>query len=122
MNSFFWILQVLLALHTATGAIWKFFNSEQATSLGALPHGVWLGMSVLELLCVVALLLPAVSKKFGALAPAAAVVIAVEMLAMVGAHLASGQGANGQVIYWMVVAAFCAFVAYGRFAMEPIKP
>jgi hypothetical protein len=122
MNSFFWILQVLLALHTAMGAIWKFSNSEQATSLGALPHGVWLGMSVLELFCVAALLLPAVSKKLGALAPAAAVVIALEMLGMVGVHFASGQGANGQVIYWMVVAAFCSFVAYGRFAMEPIKP
>jgi hypothetical protein len=35
-------------------------------------------------------------------------------------HLSSGATDNGPVIYWMVVAAVCAFVAYGRFALRPV--
>ncbi|MBL9038941.1 MAG: hypothetical protein JNG84_10530, partial [Archangium sp.] len=59
MNIFLWILQVLLALHTTMGAVWKFSNSEQTTpSLKAIPHAVWLGMSGIEILCSVALVLP----------------------------------------------------------------
>ena len=30
MNVLLWILQILLALHTVTGAVWKFFNSEHS--------------------------------------------------------------------------------------------
>jgi len=30
MNILLWTFQVLLALHTAIGAVWKFSNSEQA--------------------------------------------------------------------------------------------
>jgi hypothetical protein len=29
MNILLWILQILLALHTIVGAVWKFLNSEQ---------------------------------------------------------------------------------------------
>ena len=37
MNPTLWVLQSLLALHTAIGALWKFSNSEQAVpSLSAL--------------------------------------------------------------------------------------
>jgi hypothetical protein len=63
MNILFWVLQILLALHTVVGAVWKFSHSAEQTmpSLKAIPPGVWLGMSVLELLCVVGLILPAVN-------------------------------------------------------------
>ena len=75
MNILLWILQILLALHTITGAVWKFSNSEQAVpSLKAIPHAVWLGMIVIELLCSVGLILPAFNKSLGKLAPFATVV------------------------------------------------
>ena len=120
MNILLWILQVLLALHTAMGALWKFSNSEQTASLQALPHGVWLGLSVLELACVVGLLLPALNKPLGRRsAPIAAAFIAAEMLLFTVVHFASGATDNGQVVYWLVVAALCAFVAWGRFALKP---
>lgn len=55
MNIFLWVLQILLALHTAIGAVWKFSNPAQTVpSLSAIPNGVWLAMSVVELLCAVA--------------------------------------------------------------------
>jgi hypothetical protein len=57
MNILLWVLQILIAAHTAIGAVWKFSNSEQTVpSLKAIPHQVWLGMSVFELLCSVGLI------------------------------------------------------------------
>lgn len=122
MNVLLWVLQILLALHTAVGAVWKWFNSEDTMpSLGAIPHGVWLGMSVLELLCVVALIVPAFSKRLAILAPIGAAFVAAEMLLFTAVHLASGSTSIGPVIYWLVVAAVCAFIIYGRLVLKPIR-
>ena len=121
MNILLWILQILLALHTTAGAMWKFFNAEQTVpSLKAIPHGVWLGMSGVELLCAVGLILPAFSKRLSIAAPVAAICIAAEMLLFSGLHLASGNPDRGELAYWLVVAAVCAFVAYGRFVLRPV--
>jgi hypothetical protein len=117
MNILLWVLQTLLALHTAVGAFWKFSNSAQAVpSLSAIPHGVWLAMSAIELLCGAALVLPAVSASLAVLAPIAAACIAGEMLIFCGLHVASGAGSPGQLIYWLVVAAVCVFITWGRLA------
>lgn len=122
MNFLLWILQIILALHTAMGAIWKFSNAEQAVpSLKAIPHGVWLGMGVVELFLVVCLILPAISKPVAILAPIAAVCIAAEMLFFCAMHLRAGDPNIGPMIYWIVVAAFCAFIAYGRFVLRSNK-
>ncbi|MFO7445693.1 MAG: DoxX family protein [Ignavibacteriaceae bacterium] len=121
MNILLWILQVFLALHTITGAFWKFFNSEQTVpSLKLIPHGVWLTMSFIELLCSLGLILPALDKRLAVLAPIAATCIAVEMLLFSGLHIYSGQDNYGSLVYWLVVAAICAFIAYGRFVLKPI--
>ena len=120
MNILLWVLQILLAGHTAIGAVWKFSHSEQTVpSLKAIPHGVWLAMAVFELLCSVALILPAFNKPLAILAPIAAACIAVEMLLFSGLHIRSGDANYGPMIYWLVVAAVCAFVAYGRFVFRP---
>jgi len=34
-------------------------------------------------------------------------------------HLYSGDANYGPMIYWLVVAAICAFIAYGRFVLKP---
>jgi hypothetical protein len=122
MNSLLWVLQILLALHTVVGAIWKLSNSEQAVpSLSAIPHGVWLAMSVLEVFFALGLILPAFKKRLGILAPVAAACIAGEMLLFTGVHLSSGDGDSGQMIYWLVVAGICGLIAFGRFVLKPIK-
>lgn len=121
MNIFLWVLQIILALHTAMGAIWKFSNSEQTVpSLQTIPHGVWLALAGFELLCAVGLVLPAVVKPLGILVPLAAIGIALEMLAFSGLHMSSGNSAHGEMIYWLVVAALCAFIAYARLALKPL--
>jgi peptidoglycan/LPS O-acetylase OafA/YrhL len=120
MNTLFWVLQILLALHTAVGAVWKISNSEQAVpTLKAIPHGIWLALIGLELLCSVALILPALDKRLALLTPVAATCIAAEMLVFCAVHLQSGDPEHGQMIYWLVVAALCAFIVYGRLVIKP---
>lgn len=120
MNILLWVLQVLIALHTAIGAVWKFSNSERTVpSLNAIPHGAWLALSVVELLCSLCLILPAMSQPLAVLAPVAAAGIALEMLFFSGLHIKSGDPKYGPMYYWLVVAALCAFTAYGRFVLKP---
>jgi hypothetical protein len=122
MNILLWVLQILLALHTIIGAIWKFSNSEKTLeSLYAIPHGVWLSLSVIELLCSLGLILAAFNKSLGKLVPVAAICIAAEMLFFSGVHMYSGYANYSPMIYWLVVAAICAFIAYGRFVLKPIQ-
>jgi uncharacterized membrane protein YphA (DoxX/SURF4 family) len=122
MNILLWVLQILLALHTFIGAMWKFSNSEQAVaSLNAIPHTVWLGLSIIELLCCLGLVLPAFNKRFGILPAVAAAVIAAEMLLFCGVHIYSGDPDYNHIIYWLVVAAICVFIAYGRYILKPIQ-
>jgi hypothetical protein len=121
MNILLWVLQVALALHTAMGAVWKFSNSDQTVpSLRSIPQSVWLAISVFELACVVGLVIPALHKPLAILAPLAAVGIAAIMLLYCVLHLSSGDPNHGQMVYWLVVAAVCAFIAYGRFALRPL--
>jgi hypothetical protein len=122
MNMFFWVLQILLALHTLVGAVWKFSNSEQAVaSLNAIPHSAWMGLSVVEILCSIALVLPLLFKPLAGFVPVAAGCIAAEMLMFCGVHLASGDSNKSPMIYWLVVAAVCGLIAYGRLALRPLQ-
>jgi hypothetical protein len=122
MNVTLWILQILIALHTAAGAAFKYSRTPEQTmaSLKPLPQGLWMAMSVVELLCVLALVVPAFSKKLGGLVPVAAGFVVVEMLVFSALHVSSGPQSYGPVAYWGTVAAVCAFVAYARIALRPI--
>lgn len=123
MNIFLWVLQILLAIHTVIGAVWKFSHTAEQTmpSLKAIPQGVWLTMSVFELLASLCLVLPALYKPLGILAPIAAVYIAAEMLLFSALNISSGNATYGHVMYWLVVAIICAFIAYGRFVLIPFE-
>jgi energy-converting hydrogenase Eha subunit E len=119
MNIFLWILQILLAVHTVIGALWKFSHSEQVIpSLKTIPHGIWLAMGVFELLISLCLILPAFNKSLAILAPIAAACIVAEMLFFSGIHIYSAEINKGPMIYWLVVAAICSFIAYGRFVLK----
>jgi uncharacterized membrane protein YphA (DoxX/SURF4 family) len=121
MNILLWVLQILLALHTIMGAIWKFSNPEQTVaSLKSIPHGAWLTLSIIELICALGLILPLFIKKLGVLAPVSALIIAAEMLLFCVLHFISGSTNYSQPIYWLVVAVVCIFIAYGRFVVKPL--
>lgn len=122
MNVLLWILQTLLALHTVMGAVWKFRNpAEKAIpTLAAIPHTVWLGISVLEIIAAIALVLPVFKRSEFAMFPVyGAIYIAVVMVTYCGVHLASGSKEYAPLIYWLVVAGLCAFIAYGRMRLKP---
>jgi hypothetical protein len=123
MNILLWILQILVALHTAIGAVWKLSNTSEQTmaSFALIPQGVWLAMAALELLCAMALLLPALNRSLGKLIPIAAGLIVAEMLVFCWLQFSFGEGDYRPVIYWLVVAAICAFIAYGRGLLVPLK-
>ena len=123
MNIILWIFQILLALHTAIGGVWKFSHSAAETmpSLAMIPDGLWLAMAGIEFLCAIALVLPAIKKQLGFLVPIAAMIIAAEMILFCALHLSSGDSNYNPVIYWLVVAAICAFIAYGRSVLKPLN-
>jgi hypothetical protein len=103
------------------GAVWKFSHSAEQTmpSLKAIPSGAWKAMMVLELLCSLALILPAFYKPLANLVPLAGLFIVIEMLLFCGLHLRSGNGGFGPMMYWLVVVAVGGFIAYGRFVLRP---
>jgi len=41
------------------------------------------------------------------------------MLLFSGLHFYSGDANYGPMVYWLIVAAICAFIAYGRFVLKP---
>jgi len=119
MNIMLWILQILLTLHTAVGAVWKLSNSAQTmTSLKAIPSGVWLILSIMEILCSMALILPLIKKRLGVLTPIAAIVIAAEMLLFCAVSVFSGSPEYSHVTYWLIVAAIAGFIAFGRIRVK----
>jgi len=121
MNILLWILQVLLALHTVMGAVWKFSHTAEQTmpSLKAIPQGAWLTLAGVELLCALCLILPAFYKPVVLLVPSAAICIAVIMLSFCAIHFIAGNTGFSSPAYWLVVAALCAFIAYGRIVLRP---
>ncbi len=116
MNIVLWVLQILLGLHTALGAFWKFSHSAEQTmpSLAAIPPAVWLGMSVVELACGALLILPALVKPLEKFAPFAALVVGAEMILFCVVHLKSGATDTNPIIYWIVVDLLCTFLAVMR--------
>lgn len=114
-NKLLWIPQTLLALHTATGALWKASHSEQTIpTLSSLPHGLWLLLAGLELLAAFTLLLPARLQQAARRVPLAASVVVAEMLLFAVTHLRAGAGVDAQLTYWLVVATFAGLLAYAR--------
>lgn len=121
MNILLWILQVLIAVHTGVGAIWKFSKTPEETmpSLKAIPSSVWMGMSILEILIALALILPAFNKSFGKFASIAAILIIIEMLAFSVLHISSGDSNYGPILYWLIIALICGLITYGRLVLKP---
>lgn len=120
MNILLWILQSLLAAHTLMGAIWKFSNPAQSMpSIAAIPPPAWIGLSILEMLCTLGLILPVLGRRFSQAPAIAAGIIAAEMLLYCALHLTSGEKQHGPLGYWLVVAALSGFIAYGRLSLSP---
>lgn len=51
--------------------------------------------------------------------PIGALFVVAEMVLYTGLELAAGGSDTASMIYWLVVAAICGFIAYGRLVLEP---
>jgi uncharacterized membrane protein YphA (DoxX/SURF4 family) len=122
MNILLWVLQVLAALLYGASGVMKVFMfdkiSEDVPSFGALPREVWMGLGILELVCVVGLIVPAALRWQPGLSVVAAAVLAIESLVFIGVHVKYGEIAP--IIMSAVLGLLMAFITYGRMVLEPI--
>lgn len=123
MNVLLWVLQVLAALLFGASGIMKLFMFEKISadvpSFGALPRGAWTALGVLELVCVVGLILPAVMHWKPGLTGVAAAVLAAESLLFIWVHVQYRE--IGTIVMSAVLGLLMAFIAYGRLVLRPIS-
>jgi hypothetical protein len=122
MNGLLWVLQVLAALLYAASGVMKIFIfdkiSADVPSFGALPRGAWMGLGILELVCVLGLIVPAALHWRPALTVVAPTLLAVESLVFIWVHVKYGE--TGSIIMSAVLGLLMAFIAYGRMVLKPI--
>lgn len=122
MNTLLWTLQVLAALLYSSSGVMKVFMfdkvSHDVPSFGALPRDAWTVLGILELLCTVALIVPAALHWHPQLTSLAAIVLAVESLLFVAVHIKYREASP--IVMSAVLGLLMAFVAYGRIVLHPI--
>ena len=122
MNILLWVLQVLAALLYGASGVMKVFMfdkiSEQVPSFGALPRGAWMALGTLELVCTVALIVPAALHWQPRLTVLAATALAIESLVFIGVHVKYHE--ITPMILSGVLGLLMAFIAYGRMVLKPV--
>ncbi len=122
MNVLLWVLQVLAALLYGASGIMKVFMldkvSEGVQSFGALPREAWMALGVLELVCAVALIVPAAFHWKPTLTVVAATALALESLVFIWVHAQYHE--IPAIVMSGVLGLVMAFIAYGRMALKPI--
>jgi uncharacterized membrane protein YphA (DoxX/SURF4 family) len=122
MNILLWVLQVLAALVYGASGVMKVFLfdkiSEQVPSFGALPREAWMGLGILELVCTVALIVPAAFHWQPALTVVAAMILTIESLVFVWVHVKYREITS--IILSGVLGLLMAFIAYGRMVLTPM--
>ncbi len=125
-NIILWILQVLVGLAFIGAAYSHGIAPEQMLAqpggewVAALPRGLLSFIALCEFLGGVGVILPALTRIKPWLTPLAAALLALVMLLAMGFHIIRGEYPN--VIFNLVLFALAAAVAYGRFALVPLKP
>ena len=123
MNVVLWVLQVLAALLYGASGVMKVFMfdriSGEVPSFGALPRGAWMALGILELVCVVGLIVPAVLHRWPRLPVLAAALLAIESLVFVGVHVRYDETTS--IVMSAVLGILMAFLAYGRMVLKPIS-
>jgi uncharacterized membrane protein YphA (DoxX/SURF4 family) len=122
MNILLWVLQIVAALLYGASGVMKVFMFEKISgdvpSFGALPQQVWMILGILELVCTVGLVVPAVFRWHPTLTVVAATVLAIESLVFIGVHAKYHE--VGSIVMVGVLGLIMAFIAYGRMVLKPI--
>ena|SRR2546425_7793917 len=123
MNIALWLVQILLALAfivAAYGHTVRYDENRQARMawLNAVPRNAMLVIGTLELLGGIGLVLPAATRVLPVLTPVAAACFVVLMLLAAIFHATRREYPN--IVFNAALGLVAAFVAYGRFVLEPI--
>jgi hypothetical protein len=122
MNTLLWVLQVLAALLYGSSGVMKVFMfdtiSQDVPSFRALPREGWMALGILELVCTVALIVPAAFHWRPHLTILAAILLAIESLVFVWVHVKYHE--MTPLILSGVLGLLMAFIAYGRMVRWPI--
>jgi VIT1/CCC1 family predicted Fe2+/Mn2+ transporter len=122
MNILLWVLQAVLALLYLSGGAYKAFSfDELASQMTALSRDGWRLLGALEILGAVLLIVPSAVKWNPVLTSLAAAVLALETLAIAAlyARYSLELAVTNPMVWAVVMGLLAAFVAYGRYALEP---
>lgn len=118
-----WIVQVLLALLFLFAGVSKLVMSmEQMAGPVAFPEWFLRFIGVAEALGGLGLILPALLRIRPSLTPLAAAGLVIIMIGAVGTTLMGGAETAKMAAIPAIVGLLCAFVAYGRWRLVPIRP
>jgi len=121
MNNLLWVLQILAALLYAASGVMKVFLfdkiSADVRSFGALSRGTWKALGILELVCTVGLIVPAVFHGKPTLTVIAAALLSIESLVFIRVHVKYRE--IPPIIMSGVLGLIMAFIAYGRMVLQP---
>lgn len=125
MNILLWIIQILLALLFLVAGVEKLITPVEELMKGASPNAVRLPdffikfIGTLEVLGALGLILPGLLRRRQELTPLAAFGLLIIMIgAVVVTIMGDGVGAASVPF---IVALLCAFVAYGRWKLRPLR-
>ncbi len=121
MNILLWVLQVALAWLCIAGGIFQIFKFEQlqkgVASMRALPRGLWAFLGAFGCLAGLGLIVPGATNVLPVLTPIAAAGAAVES-AFISALYVTYRDFS-PLSYSVVMTIMAAFIAYGRFVLQP---
>jgi uncharacterized membrane protein YphA (DoxX/SURF4 family) len=121
MNIALWIVQALLALLFLFAGGMKFIMSveEMTKQMPSIPGWFLHFIGVVEVLSALGLILPGIFRVRTGLTPLAAAGLAIIMIGAVVITLMTGDVA--MALLPLVAGILCAFVAYGRWRLAPMK-
>ncbi|MCI0393448.1 MAG: DoxX family protein [Chloroflexi bacterium] len=124
MNVVLWIVQVLVGLAFVAAGYTHGFRAEQMRSqqgmqwIAAVPRGLLNFIALSEILGGIGVIVPALTGILPWLTPLAAAGLALIMLLAAGFHLMRREYPN--IVFNLILLALAAFVAYGRFVIQPL--
>ena len=121
MNILLWVLQAALALLCISGGAFQIFKLEElqttVAAMRELPRGLWAFLGAFGCLAGLGLILPAATKVLPVLTPISAAAVALQSILISAFYIHYGDRAP--LPYSVAMAIMAAFIAYGRFALEP---
>jgi len=121
MNILLWVLQGALALLCISGGAFQIFKIEElqttVAAMRELPRGLWAFLGAFGCLAGLGLILPGAFKVLPVLTPISAAAVALHSLLISAFYIHYGDRAP--LPYSVAMAIMAAFIAYGRFALEP---